>query len=178
MRCAFSFLVLAAGTLLSLQAEAGDWFHRGRCEDRMARAGYANEWSRWASPTYDDGYLGYYVGGGAKRRSRGGEPRYCHEGTFGIDYSPIVPGFRESVALNWWHGKRYQGGPGQYESDLKNKPFYNLRRTFRGSEEEEEVLEEPEEFEEHGEGAGHGEGGGHGGGEGHGAMGHGPAAGH
>lgn len=69
-------------------------------------------------------YRGYYVGGGAvfsgsSANCLQGEPRRSDEGTFGMDYAP----WYSSVDLHWFHGRRHQGGEGQYESDGKNNPF-------------------------------------------------------
>ncbi len=59
--------------------------------------------------------VGYYVGGGARERSRHGEPRRAYEGVWGIDYAGhVIP---KHVELGWWHGRRYQGGTGSYATD-------------------------------------------------------------
>ena len=63
---------------------------------------------RRAIPSEEPRDTGYYVGGGAAFR---GEPRYYEEGTWGWDYSNPV----SHVMPGWWHGRRYQGGPGQYQ---------------------------------------------------------------
>ena len=94
-------------------------------EDDLARAGCPNQISRHARVSNGKGYVAYYVGGGA--HSHKGEYRTCHEGTFGVDYMPIVPGFRQGVVQKWWHGQRFQGGPGQYEPNTKVSPLPNLR---------------------------------------------------
>jgi hypothetical protein len=92
-------------------------------EDDLARAGCPRQIAKHARVGYGKGYVVYYVGGGAK--SPKGEPRYCEEGTFGVDYKPIIPGFRNTVALGWWHGRRWQGGTGQYEPNTLVTPFPN-----------------------------------------------------
>lgn len=92
--------------------------------DQTRRAGDPFCISKYARDTYGPAYRGYYVGGGAAlhgipaTRLRG-EPRYLQEGTFGVDYDP--PWSR--VMLWWFHGRRHQGGEGQYEPDEKNNPF-------------------------------------------------------
>lgn len=66
---------------------------------------------------------GYYVGGGARVKSRGGEERRHHEGTWGMDYTGII--VHKKTNLGWWHGSRYQGGVGSYQTDgprLVHKP--------------------------------------------------------
>ena len=93
-------------------------------EDDLARAGCPHQISRHARASNSKGYVAYYVGGGAN--SHKGEYRTCQEGTFGVDYMPIVPGFRNGVVLNWWHGRHRQGGPGQYEPNTKVSPLPNL----------------------------------------------------
>lgn len=85
-------------------------------EERHWRAGYPLCTSRWAAFTYGPKYTGYYVGGDS---AFGGEARYRNEGTWGVDYAP----WYSRVMLGWSHGRRYQGGGGQYESDRKNRPL-------------------------------------------------------
>jgi hypothetical protein len=94
-------------------------------EDDLARAGCPHLISRHARVSNGNGYVAYYVGGGA--HSHQGEYRTCREGTFGVDYMPIVPGFRQGVVLKWWHGQRFQGGSGQYEPNAKVSPLPNLQ---------------------------------------------------
>lgn len=100
-------------------AQADEWLpHWYRCtcpSDRMERAGYPLCVAPWAQCSREKNAAGYYVGGGAARK---GEGRYCHEGTWGLDY---IPKFT-NVRLGWFHGRRYQGGEGQYEPDQKNNP--------------------------------------------------------
>jgi hypothetical protein len=95
-------------------------------EDDIARAGCPHMIARHAQVGYRKNYVVYYVGGGAK--SPHGDARHCDEGTFGVDYKPIVPGFRNTVALGWWHGRRWQGGTGQYEPNTLVSPFPNYSR--------------------------------------------------
>jgi hypothetical protein len=67
---------------------------------------------RWTLPSDTGRLIGYHVGGGALPRF--GEPRYGDEGTWGWDYQGILP---RRVMLNWWHGRRYQGGAGAYRTE-------------------------------------------------------------
>ena len=99
---------------------------RAHADDDLARAGCPQQIARHAQVGYRKGYVVYYVGGGASAPK--GEPRTCDEGTFGVDYKPIVPGFRNTVALGWWHGRRWQGGTGQYEPNTAVAPFPNILR--------------------------------------------------
>jgi hypothetical protein len=98
----------------------------GQSEDGFARAGYPHLLSRYAQPSFDQNNIIYYIGGGAKFGR--GEPRRADEGTFGLDYQPIVPGFRRAVVLDWWHGRREQGGAGQYEPNERVRAFPEHRR--------------------------------------------------
>ena len=67
----------------------------------------------WAIPSDTGHYLGYYVGGGCGRPLKG-EPRRSDEGTWGWDYQGwLIP---RRVVLDWWHGRRDQGGTGAYDS--------------------------------------------------------------
>ena len=90
---------------------------------RLRRAGNPQCVAPWARFTYGPKYCGYYAGGGAALYGPPdllhGEPRYEHEGTFGMDYAPRY----SRVVLNWFHGTRYQAGEGQYEPNHHNNPF-------------------------------------------------------
>jgi hypothetical protein len=66
----------------------------------------------WARPSESCYENGYYVGGGAPCR---GEPRRLDEGTWGWDYMGWI--FPRSVRLDWYHGRRCQGGTGSYRTD-------------------------------------------------------------
>jgi hypothetical protein len=57
-------------------------------------------------------YGGYWVGGGVPCRR---DQPYADEGTFGWDYFGVL--FPKRVALNWSHGRRFQGGAGAYRTD-------------------------------------------------------------
>ena len=119
-RCQF----ITAGTVFGLLLFVGQAIVAS-AEDDLVRAGCPNQISRHARVSNAKGYVAYYVGGGASPHK--GENRTSREGTFGVDYMPIVPGFRNGVVLQWWHGRRPQGGPGQYEPNTKVVPFPNLR---------------------------------------------------
>ncbi len=77
------------------------------------RAGHPECVRRWAIPSDNYRYGGYYVGGGLPVR---GEQRCVfHEGTWGWDYFGIL--FPKNISLNWGHGRRDQGGAGAYKTD-------------------------------------------------------------
>lgn len=58
--------------------------------------------------------IGYHVGGGNTWLRRA-EPRNPDEGTWGWDYQGwLLP---RRVVPGWWHGRRYQGGTGSYQTD-------------------------------------------------------------
>lgn len=78
------------------------------------RAGNPLETSRWAVPSDNGGHVGYYVGGGCPHPRKAEGPT-AEEGTWGWDYQGWFPLRR--VALGWWHGRRYQGGTGAYQTD-------------------------------------------------------------
>ncbi len=67
----------------------------------------------WAVPSDTGHSLGHYVGGGSGRPLKG-EPRRPEEGTWGWDYQGwLIP---RRVVLQWWHGRRDQGGAGAYQT--------------------------------------------------------------
>lgn len=82
--------------------------------DQCRRAGCPQCISPLAKPTESPHEIGYYVGGGARERSRCGEERRPHEGTWGTDYAGLL--IPKRVELGWWHG-RPQGGTGSYRTD-------------------------------------------------------------
>jgi hypothetical protein len=96
----------------------GFWPWRGVGEDEQKRAGYPQEQSRLAHPGINPRYIGYYVGGGATWLRKGDAP-LADEGTWGWDYQGWLP---RRVKLNWWHGRRYQGGVGAYRTDGPKLP--------------------------------------------------------
>ncbi len=98
------------------------WYNPGQHD--FDRAGHPDCIHKFARCSYNRRYAGYQVGGGAALygpypTALRGEQRYMHEGTFGVDYDP--PWSR--VRLQWFHGRRYQDGQGQYEPDDHNNPF-------------------------------------------------------
>lgn len=97
--------------------------HSGSAAEQQ-RAGFPLRVAPWAKPFPDGHYRGYYVGGGAAcfgspPDAFHGENRRAGDGTFGVDYMPWYP----RVRLHWFHGRKQQGGEGQYESDEHNNPF-------------------------------------------------------
>src|SRR5207244_2860803 len=104
-----SFVALAgAGVILGAVAGAA---RAGDCEDGYRRAGYPQDISCLAAPSDTGHYVGYYVGGGAPCR---GDARCPWEGTWGWDSCGLIVPKR--VMLGWYHGRRYQGGIGSYET--------------------------------------------------------------
>jgi hypothetical protein len=84
-------------------------------EDGHQRAGHPLEVRPHAVPTDTGHYVGYYVGGGAACR---GDAPCPEEGTWGWDYGGLL--LPKRVALGWYHGRRYQGGPGAYRTTGAN----------------------------------------------------------
>jgi hypothetical protein len=73
------------------------------------------EHTAWYARSSDTArYVGYYVGGGAASRLHG-EDRRVQDGTWGWDYHGFCLPSR--VMLDWFHGRRYQGGQGAYRTD-------------------------------------------------------------
>jgi hypothetical protein len=83
--------------------------------NQFHRAGDPQCISPLAKPTESPHEIGYYVGGGARQKSRHAEHRLPHEGLWGTDYAGLV--IPKHVELGWWHGRRAQGGTGSYRSD-------------------------------------------------------------
>jgi len=83
--------------------------------DQFRRAGDPQRISPLAKPTESPHEEGYYVGGGAREKSRRGEERRRNEGVWGTDYTGLI--IPKHTNLNWWHGSRYQGGVGSYGTD-------------------------------------------------------------
>lgn len=93
-----------------LMALAGNpYAHRGADH---CRAGCAMQVRPHAIPSNTRHYGGYWVGGGLPVT---GDGPFLDEGTFGWDYFGIL--FNKRIALNWSHGRRYQGGTGAYKTD-------------------------------------------------------------
>ena len=82
----------------------------GEHNDRRAGCPQGVAW--YAHPGESCAFIGYYVGGGS---ACGGTSPCPDEGTWGWDYRGFV--FPRRVALNWTHGRRYQGGTGDYRTD-------------------------------------------------------------
>jgi hypothetical protein len=80
------------------------------------RAGFPSEESPCARPSDTGRYVGYSVGGGAAPWCCGsGDAPTPDEGTWGWDYAGLcVPSW---IRLDWWHGRRQQGGGGDYRTD-------------------------------------------------------------
>ena len=83
--------------------------------DQFRRAGNPERISPLAKPAESPHEEGYYVGGGARERSRSSEERRINEGVWGTDYTGLV--IPKHTNLRWWHGSRYQGGTGSYPTD-------------------------------------------------------------
>ena len=84
------------------------------------RTGYPHRIANYARPSVNPHYGGYFVGGGAPRRTfgrvfGGAETRDRSEGTWGWDYRG--PLSLRRVALQWWHGRRQQAGTGSYATE-------------------------------------------------------------
>jgi hypothetical protein len=114
------------GMVVDAPQETEGWWP-GSSAARLRRAGCPNSIAPWARFTYGRRYCGYFVGGGAalygKRPSLlRGEPRFSHEGTWGVDYNP----WYSRVRLQWFHGRRRQDGEGTYEPDHWNNPLIPL----------------------------------------------------
>jgi hypothetical protein len=93
-----------------LNALAGDPY--GHRDHDHYQTGDSMRIRKRAIPSNTFRYGAYWVGGGLP--VHGDEPSF-EEGTFGWDYFGGF--FRRRVALNWSHGRRYQGGTGAYKTD-------------------------------------------------------------
>jgi hypothetical protein len=93
-----------------LNALAGDPY--GHRDYDHYRTGDSMRIRKRGRPSNTRYYGGYWVGGGLP--VLGDEPTF-EEGTFGWDYFGSF--FMRRVALNWSHGRRYQGGTGAYKTD-------------------------------------------------------------
>lgn len=82
-----------------------------KCVDPYDRAGHPHCQHFFAKPSSTPHYSGGYVGGGAVWR---GNPRCESEGTWGWDYSGVLP--IKHIWLDWSH-QRYQAGGGKYHTD-------------------------------------------------------------
>jgi len=104
--------------------------NRGDCPpyryqlDDDERAGLPRWVMRFAKPSLNQHYSGWYVGGGA---AIGGRGRCPGEGVWGMDYQGWLPVQR--VWMNWTGG-RVQGGEGDYQTDghvTPTRPFRHGR---------------------------------------------------
>jgi hypothetical protein len=86
----------------------------------MHQAGHSSEVSAMSAPSYNERYIGGYIGGG---KARGGHGRCLNEGTWGWDYAPFHP---SRILLGWSRGRHYQGGTRGYATD--GPTFYPLLR--------------------------------------------------
>lgn len=82
---------------------------------QFERAGNPQSISPLAKPTESSHEIGYYVGGGARERSRHAEHRHGHEGIWGTDYAGRL--IHKHIELGWWHGRHAQGGTGSYATE-------------------------------------------------------------
>jgi len=125
---ALALLALACTGLTPLAGIAADGPAASCPKQTCPHSGGAAEVARWATDTYSGPYRGHYIGGGSVRhagqRRCAGEARCYDEGTFGVDYDP----WWSRVGLYWTHGRRYQSGHGQYDTDRRNNGFPNLHR--------------------------------------------------
>ena len=122
LRCSIDAMLVAAG-----RGHAQDmhgFSQHGESETPMQRAGNPQCVAPWARSFPNSNYQGYYTGGGAalfgdRPSAFRGECRYANEGTYGVDYAPSY----SRVRLRWFHGRKQQGGEGQYEPDGHNNPL-------------------------------------------------------
>jgi hypothetical protein len=105
----YSHVGLATLTIATMSAIA-----RADPPDEQRRAGYPLETSRFAQPSDTGRYTGGTIGGGVLRLRKSDRP-LPNEGTWGWDYTGGL--FQRRVFLGWWHGRRYQGGSGAYQTD-------------------------------------------------------------
>jgi hypothetical protein len=85
-----------------------------KCADPEERTGHPYDVAKWAVPSDTGKYIGYEVGGGCAHPCKGEAPS-PDEGTWGWDYEGCLLPSR--IALDWWHGRRYQDGIGDYRTD-------------------------------------------------------------
>jgi hypothetical protein len=112
-------MCLALVTFISASAFAQDLgipYQPRALGGEFARSGNPQCVAPWARPSREKQDGGYYVGGSKALR---GDGRGANEGTWGSDYAP----WYSRVSLKWNHGRRYQSGGGQYESERKNNPL-------------------------------------------------------
>ena len=108
------FLSVLAACLLTVLLAIAAFAQHPAGDDPQRRAGYPLAISPWALPSDTGGYVGYLVGGGAAHYGKADLPLPT-DGTWGWDYAGHW--FPRRVILLWWHGRRYQGGTGAYQTD-------------------------------------------------------------
>jgi hypothetical protein len=93
--------------------ECGSTRPCSHCVDAHQRAGYPQTVAWYAKCTYvPHKNRASFIGGGA---ALFGEGRCADEGVWGVDYKGcLIP---QRVWLQWTHGRRCQGGTGQYQTD-------------------------------------------------------------
>jgi len=104
------------------------WGGEKACTHTQSRAGCPESNAWYARSAGSSAFVGYYVGGGNVLR---GEARSAAEGTWGWDYQGFGPWRR--VALSWTHGRRSQGGTGDYRTDGGRKFRTCLRTSIQPS---------------------------------------------
>jgi hypothetical protein len=109
-----SLLVFGLLAFVALRASAQEVIVEPPYEHEPAHAGILHI-RRWAIPSNNPHYFGYYVGGGARRKGHLPGPE---DGTWGWDYRGWI--IQRRVDLLW--GGRYQGGTGRYKTDGPHLP--------------------------------------------------------
>ncbi len=108
---------LLAGLLLASGCQHP--FLERKAHDDPSRPGRPDEIHRHAISQDAENNIGHPIGGGAPsllaRNVRNSEAPGVDEGTWGWDYSGRW--FPSRVVLNWWHGRKQQGGEGAYKVD-------------------------------------------------------------
>lgn len=122
MRCLVGAVLLLAGCKCLSSPEHND----------ERRAGFPTETSHCARPSDTGRYVGYAVGGGAAPCCccKGDAPT-DDEGTWGWDYPGLCLPSR--IRLDWWHGRREQGGAGDYRTDGP-RPLQKLEQSKQAAE--------------------------------------------
>jgi hypothetical protein len=85
-----------------------------RYGNESARAGHPERVAKYAIPSDNKHYIGFYMGGSTPF-ARHGDPRFLDEGTWGWDYWGHW--LKRRVALYWWHGRNSQRAFGSYATD-------------------------------------------------------------
>jgi hypothetical protein len=131
-------MALGISSIRLARADSGQEYHLSCCDgceacgelcscqcrvDRDRAPQYTRRVSPLAIPSNTRHYGGGYVGGGATVL---GQPRHVDEGTWGWDYEGVL--FSKRIWLNWFHGRRDQGGGGSYKSE---GPHVKLQHEFR-----------------------------------------------